>query len=60
VIETLPALKAPTISKLHNSGGVYYAVESVAPKKGINILIPKLKDAGAEDILELGITKIVP
>ena len=29
------------------------------PKAGINILIPALKDAGATDILELPLSKIV-
>jgi ATP phosphoribosyltransferase len=29
------------------------------PKKEVNILIPKLKEIGAEDILEMDITKIV-
>ena len=51
-------MKNPTISKLYNSG--YYAVESVVDKSQINLLIPRLKKAGAEDILELAISKIVP
>jgi ATP phosphoribosyltransferase len=58
VISILPSMKNPTISKLYNSG--YYAVESVVDKSQINLLIPKLKKAGAEDILELAISKIVP
>jgi ATP phosphoribosyltransferase len=35
------------------------ALETVVPKKGVNTLIPALKSAGASDILELPITKIV-
>lgn len=58
VISILPSMKNPTISKLYNSG--YYAVESVVDKSQINLLIPRLKKAGAEDILELSISKIVP
>jgi ATP phosphoribosyltransferase len=58
VIAVLPSMKNPTISKLYNSG--YYAVESVVDKSQVNLLIPKLKKAGAEDILELAISKIVP
>lgn len=58
VIAILPSMKNPTISKLYNSG--YYAVESVVDRSQINLLIPKLKKAGAEDILELAISKIVP
>ena len=57
VISALPALKKPTVSQLH--GIDYYSIETVVPKKNVNILIPLLKDAGAEDILEIPISKIV-
>ena len=58
VIAILPSMKNPTISKLYNSG--YYAVETVVDRSQVNLLIPRLKKSGAEDILELGISKIVP
>ncbi|MBA3281639.1 MAG: ATP phosphoribosyltransferase [Acidimicrobiia bacterium] len=57
VIELVPSMKAPTVSKLHGEGG--YAVETVVAKREINVLIPALKDAGASDILELPLAKIV-
>jgi len=57
VISMLPAMRSPTVSKLFGNG--YYAVETVVEKSEINHLIPILKRAGAEDILELPITKIV-
>ena len=57
VIEILPSMKSPTVSKLHGEGG--YAVETVVPKVDINTLIPALKDAGASDIIELPLAKIV-
>ena len=57
VIDLLPSMKAPTVSKLHGEGG--YAVETVVLKREINILIPALKDAGASDIIELPLAKIV-
>jgi ATP phosphoribosyltransferase len=57
VIELLPALKSPTVSKLFGEGG--YAVETVVPKAEINTLIPALKDHGATDIIELPLSKIV-
>lgn len=57
VIEIVPAAKSPTISGLYGSD--YYAVESVVLKTEINQLIPQLKSRGAEDILELPISKIV-
>ena len=57
VIALVPATKAPTVSKLHGTGG--FAVETVVAKREINILIPALKDAGASDIIELPLSKIV-
>ncbi len=57
LITSLPAMKNPTTSKLY--GTDYYAVETVVEKRGVNILIPQLKSKGAEDILELDISKIV-
>ncbi len=57
VVNDLPAMKRPTVSKLYKSD--YYAVETVVSKSEINTLIPKLKALGAEDILEMDITKIV-
>jgi ATP phosphoribosyltransferase len=57
VIGILPSMKSPTVSKLFGDGG--YAVESVVAKSTINTLIPALKDAGASDIIELPLAKIV-
>ena len=57
VVDVLPGMKSPTISRLYGTG--FYAVEAVAVKSEVNLIIPKLKSAGAEDILELPISKIV-
>ncbi|HEX7169022.1 MAG TPA: ATP phosphoribosyltransferase [Acidimicrobiales bacterium] len=57
VIEIIPSMKSPTVSKLFGEDG--YAVETVVPKADINTLIPALKDAGATDIIELPLSKIV-
>jgi ATP phosphoribosyltransferase len=57
VVAALPAMRAPTISELAEAD--YFAVETVVPKSAINTLIPELKGLGAEDIVELPITKIV-
>jgi len=57
VIDLLPALKSPTVSKLFGEDG--YAVETVVAKSDINVLIPALKDHGATGILEIPISKIV-
>ena len=58
VLQILPAMKSPTISKLATEDS--YAVEAVVEKARINTLIPQLKERGATDILELPISKIVP
>jgi ATP phosphoribosyltransferase len=57
VIAVLPAMKTPTVNELY--GGDGYAVETVVAKDTINTLIPALSDAGATDIIELPIAKIV-
>jgi ATP phosphoribosyltransferase len=57
VIGLLPSMKSPTVSELFGEGG--YAVETVVAKDTINTLIPNLKDAGATDIIELPLAKIV-
>ncbi len=58
VIALLPALKSPTVSKLFGEDG--FAVETVVAKSEINTLIPELLDLGANGIIELPISKIVP
>jgi ATP phosphoribosyltransferase len=57
VIAQLPAMKRPTVGKLYGSDD--YEISTVAEKSNVNVLIPALKAAGAEDILELPIAKIV-
>jgi ATP phosphoribosyltransferase len=57
VLAVVPSMKAPTVSQLSDGG---YAIEAVVEKRGVNRLIPELKTAGAADILELPISKIVP
>ena len=57
VTAMLPAMSSPTVTALANTG--MNAVETVVPKRGVNTLIPALKAAGAHDILEIPIAKIV-
>ena len=57
IVSALPAMKKPTVSRLH--GIEYYSVQTVVQKSAVNELIPKLKRCGAEDILEIPIAKIV-
>lgn len=57
VVAELPAMSSPTVMTL--TVPEMRALETVVPKKGVNTLIPALKAAGARDILELPISKIV-
>ncbi len=57
VANMLPAMSSPTITSL--ARGDMHAVEAVVPKRGVNTLIPALRAAGARDILELPISKII-
>ena len=57
VTAMLPAMSSPTITALAH--GEMNAVETVVPKAGVNTLIPALRAAGARDILEIPISKIV-
>src|SRR5262249_7634219 len=57
VTDMLPAMSSPTITTL--ARGDMNAVETVVPKRGVNTLIPALRAAGARDILEIPISKIV-
>jgi len=57
VTDILPAMSSPTITSLARSG--MHAVEAVVPKRGVNTLIPALRAAGARDILEIPISKII-
>ena len=57
VVSVLPAMKRPTVSPLYNTD--YLEITTVVDKNTVNVIIPKLKEMGAEDILELGISKIV-
>ena len=57
LIAMLPAMKNPTVSKLYGSD--FLSVSTVVDKATVNVLIPRLKSAGAQDILEFAISKIV-
>lgn len=57
VLAALPSAKSPTVNQLANGD---FAIETVVEKAGINVLIPDLQEAGATDMLELPIIKIVP
>ena len=57
VLKLLPALRRPTISSLSEEG--WCAVETVIDEDVVKALIPKLKDIGAEGIIEYPLNKII-
>src|SRR3989338_1350403 len=57
VIALLPALKKPTISELSVPGWV--AVETIIDEKVVRVLIPELKNAGAQGIIEYPLNKVI-
>jgi len=54
----LPSLHSPTISSLDTSD--WAAIESVVDEAVVREIIPRLKRAGAEGIIELPLNKIIP
>ncbi|MFW6158906.1 MAG: ATP phosphoribosyltransferase [Planctomycetota bacterium] len=58
VLELLPALHTPTVSPLSDDG--WYAVETVLNEWEARELIPELKRAGAQGIIEFGLHKVIP
>jgi len=58
VIEILPAMRKPTISKLSQEG--WFALETIIDEKIVREIIPRLKEAGAEGIIEYPLNKVIP
>jgi ATP phosphoribosyltransferase len=57
VLEVLPALRNPTISAL--SDDEWLAVNTIVDEPTVRIIIPRLKEAGAQGIVEYPLNKIV-
>lgn len=57
VIAKLPALKKPTISGLSDDG--WFAIETIIDEKVVRVLIPVLKQAGAQGIIEYPLNKVI-
>lgn len=57
LLQSLPALRNPTISTLSQAGWV--AVETIIDEHVVRALIPQLKAAGAEGIIEYPLNKVV-
>ena len=57
VLAVLPALKKPTISSLSDSD--WFAVNTILDESTVRTIIPRLKEAGAQGIVEYPLNKIV-
>ncbi len=57
IVAALPALRNPTVSNLAQEGWV--AVETVIDESVVRELIPKLKEYGAEGIIEYSLNKVI-
>jgi ATP phosphoribosyltransferase len=57
IVALLPALKKPTVSNLYGDSSV--AVEVIIEEKVVRDIIPKLKKAGAEGIVEYPLNKVI-
>lgn len=61
VISVLPAMKRPTVSQLwkEGTGEDWWAIEVVIEERQVKELVPKLKAAGARDIIEYPLNKVI-
>lgn len=57
VIEALPSLSSPTVSTLYDQN--WFAVETVTTEDQVRDLIPKLRQLGAQGIIEYSLNKVV-
>ena len=58
ILGILPAMKQPSISQLVGSDWV--AIETILDEIQVRELIPELKAAGAQDIIEYPLSKVIP
>lgn len=58
VVGILPSLHAPTLNSLSECD--WHSVETVVEEQVVREIIPRLKAAGAEGIIELSLNKIIP
>ena len=61
VMGALPAMKRPTVSKLwsNDARDPWWAVETIIEERQVKALLPKLKEAGAQDIIEYPLNKVI-
>ena len=57
VIGLLPSLNAPTVAQLYKTE--WFSVETVVSEQQVRDLVPTLKQAGAEGIIEYALNKVI-
>ncbi len=57
VVDMLPSVTAPTVAKLYKQD--WFSVETVISEHQVRDLVPKLKKAGAEGIVEYTLNKVI-
>lgn len=57
----LPSMKSPAVTRLYCLSGKekWFSVETAVKKLELNVIIPRVKEIGARDIIELDILKII-
>jgi len=58
VLQELPALKRPTVSPL--AGEDWLAIETILDEAVVREIVPELKRAGAQGIIEYPLNKVIP
>lgn len=58
IVDSLPSLRRPTVARLSEEGWI--AVETVIEEAVVREIIPKLREAGAEGIIEYPLNKVIP
>lgn len=57
IVKVLPSLQAPTVNKINADGWV--AIETVIDEGVVRDIIPQLRSAGAQGIIELALNKVI-
>ena len=57
IMAMLPSLNSPTVSPLQDAK--WFSVETVVATKVVRDLIPRLKEVGAEGIIEYSLNKVI-
>ena len=58
VLAVLPSMKGPTVSPLAHESG--FALETIVDESVVRRIVPELRRAGAEGIVEYALNKVIP